>query len=61
MSSAAPVDALEHVVTLRNGADLRLRPIRPDDAPGLIALCGRLSPRTIYQRFFGHPGRRHGR
>jgi RimJ/RimL family protein N-acetyltransferase len=52
MSSAAPVEALEHVVTLRNGADLRLRPIRPDDAPGLIALCGRLSPRTIYQRFF---------
>jgi len=39
-------------VTLRNGAPLRLRPIRPDDAPRLIALCGRLSPRSIYQRFF---------
>ena len=39
-------------VTLRNGVFIRLRPIRPDDAPRLIALCRRLSPRTIYQRFF---------
>jgi RimJ/RimL family protein N-acetyltransferase len=29
-----------------------LRPIRPDDAARLIALCSRLSPRTIYHRFF---------
>lgn len=39
-------------VALRNGAAIRVRPIRPDDALGLIALCGRLSPRTICQRFF---------
>jgi RimJ/RimL family protein N-acetyltransferase len=40
------------VVTLRSGIAVRLRPIAPDDAPGLIALSRRLSPRTIYQRFF---------
>jgi len=39
-------------VTLRNGVTVRLRPIRPDDASRLIALGGRLSPRTLYQRFF---------
>lgn len=44
--------ALEQVVTLRNGASVRLRPIRPDDEPRLMALCHRLSPRTVYQRFF---------
>jgi RimJ/RimL family protein N-acetyltransferase len=43
---------VEQVVVLRNGASVRLRPIRADDAPRLIALCHRLSPRTIYQRFF---------
>jgi len=43
---------VEGVVALRNGASLRLRPIRPDDAPRLMALCHRLSPRTVYQRFF---------
>ena len=46
-----PAD-VERVVVLRNGASLRLRPIRPDDAPRLMALCHRLSPRTVYQRFF---------
>jgi len=39
-------------VTLRNGAAVRLRPIRPDDAPRLLAVCDRLSARTVYQRFF---------
>jgi GNAT superfamily N-acetyltransferase len=43
---------VERVVVLRNGASLRVRPIRPDDAPRLMALCHRLSPRTVYQRFF---------
>jgi hypothetical protein len=38
--------------TLHNGAGVRLRPIRPDDAPGLLAFRGRLSRRTVYQRFF---------
>jgi len=39
-------------VTLRNGASVRLRAIRPDDGPRLMALCHRLSPRTVYERFF---------
>src|SRR5712691_12702877 len=43
---------LEQVVTLRSGASVRLRAIRPDDEPRLMALCGRLSPRTVYERFF---------
>jgi acetyltransferase len=39
-------------LTLRNGASVRVRSIRPDDEPRLMALCRRLSPRTVYQRFF---------
>ena len=42
----------EQSVTLRNGASVRVRAIRPDDEPRLMALCRRLSPRTVYQRFF---------
>ena len=42
----------ERVVTLGNGASVRLRPIRPDDEPRLMALSDRLSPRTLYERFF---------
>jgi RimJ/RimL family protein N-acetyltransferase len=42
----------EQGVTLRNGASVRARAIRPDDEPRLMALCRRLSPRTVYQRFF---------
>ena len=33
-------------------SDLRVRPIRPDDEPRLVALFHRLSPRSVYQRFF---------
>src|SRR5947208_16094435 len=39
-------------VTLRNGASVRVRAIRPDDEPRLMALCRRLSPRTVYERLF---------
>ena len=42
----------EQSVTLRNGASVRVRAIRPDDEPRLLALCQRLSPRTVYERFF---------
>jgi acetyltransferase len=38
-------------VTLRDGAQLTIRPIRPDDAPRLQALHATLSPETIRQRF----------
>src|SRR5260370_5429206 len=51
----APLDypaALERDVTLKNGETLRIRPIRPDDEPRLVALYERLSRRTAYQRFF---------
>jgi RimJ/RimL family protein N-acetyltransferase len=51
--AAAPYPKeLEREVTLRSGARLRLRPIRPDDAERLIALYDRLSQRSAYQRFF---------
>ena len=43
---------LDRAVALRNGASVGLRPIRPDDAPRLMALCHRLSPHTVFQRFF---------
>jgi RimJ/RimL family protein N-acetyltransferase len=46
------LDALDRSVTLRDGTPVRLRAIRPDDGPALVALFGRLSERTVYQRFF---------
>ena len=46
-------DALqERTVPLRNGARVRLRPIRPDDEDHLMALYGRLSAESARQRFF---------
>ena len=43
---------LERAVVSRDGSDLRIRPIRPDDEPRLVDLYGRLSEHTAYQRFF---------
>ena len=51
MAVAIPRDR-DHGVTLRNGASARVRAIRPDDEPRLMALCRRLSSQTVYQRFF---------
>src|SRR3989442_14047692 len=42
----------EQSVILRNGASVRVGAIRPDDEPRLMALCRRLSPRTVYERFY---------
>ncbi len=42
----------EFDVVLADGGTVRIRPIRPDDAPGHRALFGRLSPETRYYRFF---------
>jgi acetyl coenzyme A synthetase (ADP forming)-like protein len=42
-------------VVLRDGSTLHLRPIRADDAGRLEELYGRLSPESIYNRFFGFP------
>ena len=44
--------ALIRPFELADGAALLLRPIRPDDEPRLVELFHRLSPRTVYQRFF---------
>ena len=42
----------ERDVVLRTGSTLRLRPIRRDDAAALLAFYGRLSPDSLYFRFF---------
>jgi len=39
-------------VTLKDGATVTLRPIRPEDETELTALYAGLSPETSYQRFF---------
>jgi RimJ/RimL family protein N-acetyltransferase len=39
-------------VVLRDGTRVHMRPIRPADAPRLVALYDRLSRDTRYQRFF---------
>ncbi len=45
----------ERDVVLRSGSTLRLRPIRPADAPALLAFYKRLSPDSLYFRFFSVP------
>lgn len=39
-------------ITLKDGGRVRLRPILPEDEASLIALHGRLSQQSAYQRFF---------
>ena len=43
---------LDRTVALRNGVRVRLRPMRPDDAPRLVSFHERLSADTIHRRFF---------
>jgi RimJ/RimL family protein N-acetyltransferase len=43
---------LERAIVLRDGARLRLRPIRPGDQDRLISFHEKLSRNTAYQRFF---------
>ncbi len=45
-------EAWEADVVLRDGGTCHLRPIRSDDAAGLIAFHSRLSATTVYYRFF---------
>ncbi len=40
-------------LVLPDGRTLVVRPIRPDDAPALVALHARLSANTVYRRYFG--------
>jgi RimJ/RimL family protein N-acetyltransferase len=53
---SAPADAVpagfDRTIVLRDSARVRMRPIRPDDAPRLMALYDRLSLDTRYHRFF---------
>ena len=48
----AVLASLDREVVLRDGARVRLRPIRAEDEAGLVDLYGRLSRHTAYQRFF---------
>jgi GNAT superfamily N-acetyltransferase len=49
---AAFLRQFERELTLDNGARVCVRPIRPDDAPRLVAMYDRLSRDTAYHRFF---------
>ena len=42
-------------LTLRDGTRVHLRPIRQDEAPRLLGLYDRLSPESLYFRFFAVP------
>jgi acetate---CoA ligase (ADP-forming) len=42
----------ESDILLRDGSTLHLRPIRPDDAHAVIEFHNRLSPRSVYFRYF---------
>ncbi|MCU0579987.1 MAG: GNAT family N-acetyltransferase, partial [Desulfobacterota bacterium] len=42
----------EKTLVSRGGVPLRIRPIKPEDAPLLVDLFRVLSPRSIYYRFF---------
>jgi len=46
-----PVE-LEHDLTAQDGSTLHFRPIRPDDASGLVAFHDQLSRQSIYRRYF---------
>jgi acetyltransferase len=48
--TAYPVEWIEQL-TLQDGTQVTLRPIRPDDAPLLQAGFRKLTPQTIYLRF----------
>ena len=52
MTDAAYPAELERDIVHTDGARFRVRPIRAADAERLVALHGRLSEQTIYQRFF---------
>lgn len=54
-AATRPVDypaGFLRVARLADGPRVTIRPIRPDDEPRLMALFSRLSPRTVYERFF---------
>ena len=50
---AVVADRIIDELTLRDGEQMVIRPIRPDDAGQLAAMHARLSPNSIYRRYFG--------
>jgi GNAT superfamily N-acetyltransferase len=46
------VTALDSDAVLRDGTPVHIRPIRPEDDSRLIEIFNRLSPQSVYQRFF---------
>ncbi|MBW1813579.1 MAG: bifunctional acetate--CoA ligase family protein/GNAT family N-acetyltransferase, partial [Deltaproteobacteria bacterium] len=44
----------EEFVSTKGGIDLFIRPIRPEDAPLLVALFNSMSKKSVYNRFFMH-------
>lgn len=48
------IDARHYAVDelLRDGGSIHIRAIRPDDKERLVEAFGRLSPRSVYYRFF---------
>jgi RimJ/RimL family protein N-acetyltransferase len=50
MSDAAHYSSAE---LLRDGTALVIRALQPEDRDELVAALGRLSPRSLYRRFFG--------
>jgi RimJ/RimL family protein N-acetyltransferase len=50
MLDAAHYSALE---TLRNGCQVEIRALRPEDRDELVAAAGRLSPHSHFRRFLG--------
>lgn len=45
------IDVSSEIAALRDGMPVMIRPIRPDDAPGLQALHARLSAESVFLRF----------
>lgn len=43
---------LEGVATMQDGTAVRLRPIRPEDAPALESIIARMTPEDLRMRFF---------
>ena len=48
------MDAANYAATerLRNGSELQVRALRPDDRAEMLAAVGRFSKQTLYRRFF---------
>jgi RimJ/RimL family protein N-acetyltransferase len=42
-----------NVEQLKDGSQITIRALRPQDRDELVAAVGRLSPRSLYRRFFG--------